>query len=200
MKAAPKKKTFASQRKLVLADGIPVHCAYDRLVPVVELVPNPRNPNAHPERQLEVFAKLIRHHGWRSAIVVSNQSGFIVQGAGRYQVARLLGVSEVPVNFQDFATPADEEAQLLADNLIAEMSETDEPALRAMVLDLRAAKFDMDLTGLSETDLQELEASGSPTAPAAFPEPDETIEVNTTCPKCAYQWSITPSAKKKGRK
>jgi hypothetical protein len=29
------------------ASGIPVHCAFDRLVDLVELVPNPRNTNKH---------------------------------------------------------------------------------------------------------------------------------------------------------
>lgn len=36
-----------------------VRCAYDELVPLVKLVPNPRNPNRHPESQIKLLARII---------------------------------------------------------------------------------------------------------------------------------------------
>lgn len=36
-----------------------------------ELKPNPRNPNTHPQRQIELLAKNIRYFGWRQTITVS---------------------------------------------------------------------------------------------------------------------------------
>ena len=34
-----------------------IHCAYDELADPVSLVPNPRNPNRHPDRRYECFTK-----------------------------------------------------------------------------------------------------------------------------------------------
>src|SRR5712664_2941605 len=110
-----------------------IHCSHDRLAPLVELVPNPRNLNKHPARQIALLAKIIMHQGWRAPIVVSNRSGFIVAGHGPYEAARLLGLEKVPVNFQDFAIEADEWAHLSAENRIAQLAETDAEALNALV-------------------------------------------------------------------
>jgi hypothetical protein len=47
--------------KAVTARGTPVYCAFDELVDVAALVPNPRNPNQHPERQIR--ATRVRKRG-----------------------------------------------------------------------------------------------------------------------------------------
>ena len=46
------------------ADGIPVYCAHDAVVPVSEMRPNPKNPNTHPEEQLKRLGAIIRGAGW----------------------------------------------------------------------------------------------------------------------------------------
>jgi hypothetical protein len=51
--------------------------------PVESVVGNPRNPNVHPERQIELLAKIISAQGWRAPITVSTRSGFVVRGHGR---------------------------------------------------------------------------------------------------------------------
>lgn len=83
------------------ASGIPIHCAYDELADITTLIPNPRNPNTHPEKQVQLLAKIIKNQGWRAPITVSNRSGFIVRGHGRLLAAQLLGVEQVPVDRQD---------------------------------------------------------------------------------------------------
>ena len=40
------------------AGNIPVYCSHDKIVPVEELKPNPKNPNRHPGDQVELLAKL----------------------------------------------------------------------------------------------------------------------------------------------
>jgi ParB-like chromosome segregation protein Spo0J len=69
-----------------------------------------------------MLTRIIRHQGWRNPIVVSARSGFVIAGHGRLAAARLLGVDQVPVDVQEFATEADEWAHLVADNRIAELS------------------------------------------------------------------------------
>ena len=99
-----------------------IRCAHDQAAQVQDLKPNPRNPNKHPADQIKALAKIISHQGWRAPVVVSNQSGFIVSGHGRYEAAVLLGLESVPVNFQDFPSEADEWAHLVADNRLAELA------------------------------------------------------------------------------
>jgi 3'-phosphoadenosine 5'-phosphosulfate sulfotransferase (PAPS reductase)/FAD synthetase len=113
------------------------HCKYDELVDPNVLPDHPRNVNKHPRRQLDALSAVIwgpksadgsrnaKHAlGWRHAVVVSRQSGFIVMGHARKTVAIEAG-ELVPVCYQDFATEADERAMLRADNRIAELAEID---------------------------------------------------------------------------
>lgn len=83
------------------AGSIPVYCSHDKIVPVEELKPNPKNPNRHPGDQVELLAKVIETQGWRQPVKVSARSGFIVSGHGRYEAALYIGCP-VPVDFQDY--------------------------------------------------------------------------------------------------
>lgn len=101
-------------------------CAHDELVELHKLVENPRNPNKHPDRQIEMLAKIIDYQGQRAPIVVSNQSGFIVKGHGRLEALKRLGWEKAAVDFQDYESEAQEFADLVADNKIAELAEHDD--------------------------------------------------------------------------
>lgn len=132
---------------------IPVHCANDKLEDVEKLVAHPKNPNKHPKKQVEMLAKIIRAQGWRSPVVVSKRSGYVVAGHGRIEAARLLGEDKVPVNVQEFETEAEEYAHLMADNKIAEYAELQTDKIGELLEDLKKVDFDLDLTGFSENDL-----------------------------------------------
>lgn len=139
-----------------LADGIEVWCGFDKLVPVEDLKPNPRNPNTHPARQIELLGKNIRYFGWRHPITVSKRSGLIVAGHGRLAAARHLGLQLVPVDYQDFASDNDEMAVLVADNRLAELASIDLNSLESVVNDLKVDGFDTLLTGFEDADLDSL--------------------------------------------
>jgi len=136
-------------------DNISIHCAYDELADITTLVPNPHNPNRHPDKQIELLSKIIKKQGWRAPITVSIRSGFIVRGHGRLLAAQKLGLEEVPVDRQDYATEAEEWADMIADNRIAELSELDDEAVSRLL-----AKFDIDfdreLTGFVDKDIDKL--------------------------------------------
>ena len=140
----------------ILADGIEVWCAYDKLVKVEELIPHPKNPNTHPQNQIKILAQNIRYHGWRHPIVVSKLSGYIVAGHGRLEAARELGVSIVPVEYQDFATEDNELAVLVRDNRLAELSTLDLNGLQDIIDGFKASDFDTILAGFEPTDLDAL--------------------------------------------
>lgn len=136
------------------ANGVPVFCSHDKLADPAGLVPNPRNPNRHPESQIEILSRVIATQGWRSPIVVSKRSGFIVKGHGRLAAAMLLGAKLVPIEYQEYETEAAEWADLIADNRIAELSETNHDELKKLMTELRDQDFNLDLTGFSGADLE----------------------------------------------
>lgn len=144
---------------------IEVHCAHSEIVPVETVVPNPRNPNTHPARQIDLLAKIIRSQGWRAPITVSNRSGFIVRGHGRYLAALRLGLTHVPVDRQDYENEATEWADLIADNRIAELAEMDMAKLKEDLLALDTGAFDMELTGFDADSLEDLLTEFAPPPP-----------------------------------
>lgn len=146
--------------KKPIADGIRVYCSHDKIVKIDELKPNPKNPNQHPDEQIELLAKIIQSNGWRARIVVSNLSGMIVKGHGRYQAAVLAGLGEVPVEYQDYASRDDEIKDLIADNKISEFSKLSYGLVREIIESLPDINLDetLDLSmfGFDEIELAKL--------------------------------------------
>lgn len=126
------------------------------LVNLSEVIPNPRNPNTHDEKQIKLLAKIIIYQGWRLPIVVSNRSGFIVRGHGRLECAQYLGLDQVPVSYQDYESEAQEWADLIADNRIAELSEIDRGSLKDIIEELDTGDLDLDVTGFDNNSLEQL--------------------------------------------
>lgn len=158
-----------------LADGIEVWCSYDKLAEIDQLEPNPRNPNTHPVRQVELLAKNIRYFGWRHPISVSKQSGKIVAGHGRLEAAKHLGLQLVPVDYQDFASDSDELATVIADNRLAELASLDLNSLEDIINELQVEEdFALDLTGFEKADLDDLLGDGGGADLSGDPEhPDD---------------------------
>lgn len=141
-------KTLPRRENPAKAGPIAIRCAHAEVWPIDRLKPNPRNPNRHPDEQLRLLGKVIVTSGWRSPIVVSRRSGLVVKGHGRLEAAKLAGLTHVPVDLQSYASDAEELADLIADNRLAELAEIDGAALESLEIDLRGLDFDMELTGL----------------------------------------------------
>lgn len=144
------------------------------------LVENPRNPNRHPLAQIEALAKVIQKTGWRSPIVISTRSGFIVKGHGRLEAARRLAVAEVPVEYQAYATEAEEWSDMIADNRIGELAEMDFAALHGLLSEATATGLDLATAGFTDSAFKELEklvngASPSAVADASGQAPDAGV-------------------------
>jgi hypothetical protein len=187
----PKPIPSKPSKRATEASGVAVRCSYSALEDVANLKANPRNPNKHPSGQLELYAKAIRHQGWRRAVVVSKRSGLIVTGHGAVECAKAQGWSVVPVDYQDFESEADELAHCLADNRLPELAEMSESDLAAILSDLKAEPgFDLDLTGF---DLAGLQSIGfvvpdfQPTSQDEQGRLDQKAPV--TCPKCGHEFT-----------
>lgn len=136
-----------------MAGEIPVYCSHDEIVNIEKLVKNPRNPNTHPESQIKALSKIIQAQGWRSPVTVSKRSGFIVKGHGRVDSAILGGLECIPVDYQDYATEADEWADLIADNRISELSTMDDDILYELLSEMSDMDADLLLTGFDENEI-----------------------------------------------
>ena len=159
------------------ADGVPVYCAHDAIEDVAKLVPNPKNPNTHPDEQIQLLGRIIRQTGWRAPITVSTRSGFIVKGHGRLSAALLEGVKAVPVDYQNYASEAEEYADLVADNRIAELSEIDNKMLADIFAEVDTGEIPMELTGFTEKEVEKLVTAMSEALHNDLDNPDDVPEL-----------------------
>ena len=133
-----------------------VYCAHSQMVEIEKVIPNPRNPNKHSEKQIALLSKIIAAQGWRAPITVSTRSGFIVRGHGRLLAARKLGLAEVPVDYQAYETEAAEWADLIADNRLSELSETDDLLLKDLLQELGTGELDLELTAYTADEIDQM--------------------------------------------
>lgn len=139
-----------------MAGDIPVYCSHDEIVDIMKVIPNPKNPNMHPERQIEILSQVIKAQGWRRPITVSKRSGFVVAGHGRLQAALILKADKVPVDYQEYANEAEEYADLVADNRIAELSSINEDLLIDILNEINDTDIDTILTGYEYHEIDDL--------------------------------------------
>lgn len=156
-KVPPVKLRYNTQAepRAITVDGVPVFCSHDALISIEEAVPNPRNPNQHGERQTAVLGNIIQAIGWRQPITVSKQSGFVVKGHGRLLAARQKGWTQVPVDYQEYSSEAEEYSDLIADNRLAELSEIDNTLLVDLIREI-GDDAPLALTGFDEDDIAEI--------------------------------------------
>ncbi|KUO77215.1 MAG: hypothetical protein APF81_08360 [Desulfosporosinus sp. BRH_c37] len=166
------------------ADEIPVFCAHDAIIMTSDLKPNPKNPNQHPLEQVKLLGAIIRAQGWRGPITISNRSGLIVRGHGRLMAAQLEELIEVPVDYQNYSSDAEEMADLVADNRIAELSDADAKMLAEVFADINTGEIPFTLSGYSEEEYSDIvnalaEALQDQTKdPETATEPDKPITKN----------------------
>jgi len=131
------------------------NCSYSKIENIECLIENPKNPNKHPEKQIELLAKIINYQGQRSPIVVSKRSGFVVKGHGRLMALRLLGWNKVAVDEQNYESEAQEYADVVADNKIAELANHDDTLMIDTMKELDLSDdFDLDLFGIPDFNLE----------------------------------------------
>lgn len=160
-----------------------IKCEFKELVDIVKVVPNPKNPNKHSDKQIDLLQRLIKHQGWRHPIIVSNRSGFVCAGHGRLQAAIKMGLKQVPVDYQDFDSEAQEYQFMVSDNTIQELAELDLAMVSQDVLDF-GPYFDLEMLALPDfkIDLNEKDIE------IKEKELDENIMTDKECPSCGYKW------------
>ena len=125
-----------------------------KIIPIEELVSDPKNENIHSEEQIKLLEKVIRVNGFRTPLIVSNRSGFIVSGNGRLRAAKNLGMERLPVIYQDFENEANELRFRLADNEVARYSSLDKEKFIENLEDLDLSLDEVDFSDFGLIDFE----------------------------------------------
>jgi hypothetical protein len=155
-----------------------------KIVPIEQIIPNEKNRNKHSNEQIERLAKIIEFQGFRTPVIISNQSGLLVSGHGRLLAAKKIGLKELPVTYQDFDSTDQEYAAMVSENSIASWAELDLSGINADLGEL-GPDFDIDLLGLKNFHIEPAELQNKST------ELNESDFQNFQhrCPKCDFEWN-----------
>ena len=128
--------------------------------------PYNKNAKIHSKRQIEQIANSIKEFGFNQPIVIDKDKTIIV-GHGRYEAAKLLKLSDVPVLETDL-TEERVKAYRLADNklnesewdmnlVVEELQELSEPmiGLTGFDINLKDPQFQADISGAERLDQKE---------------------------------------------
>lgn len=139
------------------------------MVPVSELIHHPKNMNEHSDDQINRLVKLIEYQGFRNPLVVQRGTNLVVAGNGRLMAARKIGLSYVPVTYQEFDSEAQLYAYMTSDNAIASWAHLDLSKVNTEMLDL-GPDFDIDMLGIKDFVLEPIEKFDALTDEDAVPE------------------------------
>ena len=118
-----------------------------------------RNPRKHPQKQIEQLAARYAIAGFTKPMFVRHD-GRIIAGHGRWEAAKLAGLSTVPV----IVAPSewtDEQcrAELLADNALGDGSKWDEDELGGELARLSDAGFDLEALGFAPLSVKPMDTT-----------------------------------------
>ncbi|MBN2167606.1 MAG: DNA modification methylase [Actinobacteria bacterium] len=140
---------------------------------------DPRNARRHPTANLTAIKQSLTIYGQRKPIVVNEETGIIEAGNGLWKAAKLMGWTHIAaVKVKD--DPASATGFAIMDNQSANLAEWDMPVLKDLLLELEKIEFEMDNTGFSTRDIEELLADVREPKPGLIldddvPETEESI-------------------------
>lgn len=155
-----------------------------RHLPLADLRPADYNPRTVSPEALGRLTKSLSEFGNLMPITFNVRTGNVVGGHQRLRCLLAMGTPATDVWCVDLS-PEQEKAANLTLNVSA--GEWDDSRLADILRELQGVGLDIDLTGFTPQQIDELLAE--PTPPADFPEVDESIPVEHRCPKCGYAWS-----------
>jgi ParB-like chromosome segregation protein Spo0J len=123
-------------------------------VAVADLVAYARNSRTHSPEQVAKLAQSIRTFGFTNPVLI-REDRTIIAGHGRVLAAQAIGRKRVPTITCKGWTDAQVRAYVIADNKLALDAGWDEDILKLELGEL-ANQIDLELTGFSEGDLDQL--------------------------------------------
>lgn len=129
------------------------------IVSVDSLVPYDKNMNKHTKEQIERLIKLIEYQGFRDPLIVQKGTNVVVAGNGRLEAAKVMGLKEVPVTFQEFENEAQLYSFVVSHNAINSNNwggGLDLSMINAEMLDL-GPDLDIDMLGIKDFVIEPIE-------------------------------------------
>ena len=123
-------------------------------LPLGQIIPYARNPRRN-EKAIATVAASIAEFGWRQPIVI-DEAMVVLAGHTRLAAAQQLGLETAPVHIAKGLSEAQARAFRIMDNRSGENAEWDNDLLGLELGDLQAADFDLDLTGFTDDELNNL--------------------------------------------
>jgi len=123
-------------------------------LPLGQIIPYARNPRRN-EKAIATVAASIAEFGWRQPIVV-DECMVVLAGHTRLAAAQQLGLETAPVHIAKGLSEAQARAFRIMDNRSGENAEWDNELLGLELGDLLEADFDLDLTGFTDEELNNL--------------------------------------------
>lgn len=119
------------------------------------LIPYARNSRTHSDEQVAQIAGSIKEFGFTNPILIDDKDS-IIAGHGRLLAAQRLGIKDVPCIRLSHLTEAQKKAYVIADNKLAINAGWDFDMLKIELGDLKSDGFDLELTGFSQDELNNL--------------------------------------------
>lgn len=116
-----------------------------------KITPYEKNARKHEDVDINAIVKSIKEFGFNDPIGVWGEKNIIIEGHGRLQAAKKLGMKEVPVIHLDDLTDEQRRAYTLAHNKTAELSMWDFEKLDeelSNILDIDMSDFGFDLSAI----------------------------------------------------
>lgn len=110
-----------------------------------------RNARTHSKKQIKQLAASIKEFGFINPLLIT-RDGEIIAGHGRWEAAKLAGLSEVPTIVIDYLTTEQRRAYILADNKLALNAGWDTELLALELGELADLGFG-ELAGFSTTEI-----------------------------------------------
>lgn len=120
-----------------------------------ELIPYVNNSRTHSEEQIKQICASINEYGWTNPVLI-DEKGMIIAGHGRVEAGKRLKIKEIPCVVLENLTENQKKAYIIADNKMALNAGWDEELLRLELDNLKELDFDLELTGFSEEELDNL--------------------------------------------
>ena len=123
--------------------------------PIQDLIPYARNSRTHDDAQVAQIAASIKEFGWTNPVLLDGENG-IIAGHGRVMAASKLGEKEVPTIELSHMDEHQKRAYIIADNKLALNAGWDNQMLALELNDLSNAGYDIELTGFTIKEFDEL--------------------------------------------
>ena len=119
------------------------------------LIPYARNSRTHSDAQVAQIAASIKEFGFTNPVLI-DETGSIIAGHGRVMAARKLAIADIPSIRLTHLTEAQKKAYVIADNKLALNAGWDDEMLAVELTDLKDMDFNLDLTGFSAEEIDNL--------------------------------------------